>query len=338
LRTALHDTVGTPVDDIVLREDDEIEVFGVGDFRAERYVAISGAVRSAGRFRYREGMTLRDLTLLAGGLTQEAHLGEAEIARLPKVRNDMQTAETIRVPLDSSFILERLVDGISLRSAESDVVLQPYDNVLILREPNYFLPRTVVVSGEVRFPGRYTLKSRSDRLTDLIDRAGGPTREAYPEGVVFYRVQDRIGRIGIDLPGVLKNSRHRDNLMLQDGDSVHVPQYRAVVNVTGNVNAPLAVAFSQGKSIDYYIAAAGGATRQGDPGRSYVMQPNGKVESSRKVPLFRDLKPEPGGGSTVFVPQKDPSDRINYLGLISSIASAIGAIVTTVLVIRGLNP
>jgi polysaccharide biosynthesis/export protein len=332
LRTSLRDTTGTPVDDIALQEDDEVHLFGVRDFRAERYVAIAGAVRSAGRFRYREGMTLRDLTLLAGGLTEDAHLEQAEIARLPEEKSEMQTAVTMRVPLDSSYIMELSMNGI--RPTAPDVKLEPYDNVLIMSEPTFIVPRTVTLTGEVRFPGRYTLKSRTERLTEVIDRAGGLTNEAYPEGVVFYRRSDKIGRIGIDLPRALKSRSHRDNLILQDADSVHVPIYKAVVNVTGAVHAPLAVAYTPGKSVDYYIAAAGGATRAGDAGRSYVMQPNGKVESSHKLPLLPDLKPEPRGGSTVFVPPRDPGDTINYLSFISTLASTIAAAVTTYVLVR----
>jgi hypothetical protein len=64
------------------------------------------------------------------------------------------------------------------------------------------------------------------------------------------------------------------------------------------------------------------------------MQPNGKVESSHKLPLLPDLKPEPRGGSTVFVPPRDPGDTINYLSFISTLASTIAAAVTTYVLVR----
>ena len=82
LRSSFRDSTGTVTDDIVLDEEDEIRVFSRSTFRAERYVAIVGAVRKPGRVPYREGMTVRDAVLLADGLTPDAWLGEAEIARL----------------------------------------------------------------------------------------------------------------------------------------------------------------------------------------------------------------------------------------------------------------
>ncbi|MEP7383617.1 MAG: SLBB domain-containing protein, partial [Gemmatimonadota bacterium] len=74
LRAILRDTSGAVFDDIPLREDDAIQVFSISEFRPERHVAISGAVRRGGQYPYREGMTLRDLVLLAGGLEQSAYL------------------------------------------------------------------------------------------------------------------------------------------------------------------------------------------------------------------------------------------------------------------------
>src|SRR5437762_1312013 len=111
LRASLRDTTGAVVDDIPLNEDDEIRVFSVSEFRPTRYVAINGAVRKSGQYPYREGMTVRDMVLLAGGLDQSAYLNEAEIARLPDVRSDGVTAQTFRIPLDSSYLFERAPDG-----------------------------------------------------------------------------------------------------------------------------------------------------------------------------------------------------------------------------------
>nr|MDP9179023.1 SLBB domain-containing protein [Gemmatimonadota bacterium] len=104
LHATLADTTGRVIGDFPLREDDQIRVFSVSEFRPERYVAITGAVRNGGQVAYREGMTVRDLILQAGGLEQSADLREAEIARLPADRRGGQTATTSRVPLDSSYI------------------------------------------------------------------------------------------------------------------------------------------------------------------------------------------------------------------------------------------
>ena len=343
LRAALRDTTGVVINDLVLQEDDEIRVFSTSEFRPTRYVAINGAVRKSGQFPYREGMTVRDLVLLAGGLDQSAYLNEAEIARLPANRSGGVTASTFRVPLDSSYLFERGPDGKYLgppglpaaTGPSGELTVEPYDNVLILRQPNWELQRTAVIAGEVRYPGRYSLKTKTEKITDLIQRAGGLTPDAYANGVTFYRTQNGVGRIGIELPNVLKNARSLDNLPLQDGDSLYIPRYTAVVNVQGAVNSPVSVTYSPGKTIEFYIRAAGGPSRKADVGRSYVTQPNGKVEAKQAHFLLPDVVPKPLPGSTVFVPERDPADRqTDILANVGVLAQVFAGLATVILAVR----
>jgi len=343
LRAGLRDTTGAVLNDLPLQEDDEIRVFSTSEFRPTRYVAINGAVRKSGQFPYREGMTIRDLVLLAGGLDQSAYLNEAEVARLPQNRAGGVTATTFRVPLDSSYIFERAADGKYLgppglpapSGPNPDVVVQPYDNVLILRQPNWELQRTAVIAGEVRYPGRYSLKTKSEKITDLITRAGGLTQDAYANGVTFYRTRNGVGRIGIELPDVLRNARSLDNLPLQDGDSLFIPRYNAVVNVQGAVNSPVSVTYSPGKTLEYYIRAAGGPSRKADVRRAYVTQPNGKVEARESHFLLPDGIPKPKAGSTVFVPERDPGDKpLDFLTSAGSIAQILATAVTLIIALR----
>jgi polysaccharide biosynthesis/export protein len=343
LRATLRDTTGAVINDLPLQEDDDIRVFSVSEFRPTRYVAINGAVRKSGQFPYREGMTVRDLVLLAGGLDQSAYLNEAEIARLPENRAGGVTARTFRVPLDSSYLFEREPNGKYLgppglpapSGPHPEVPVQPYDNVLILRQPNWELNRTAVIAGEVKYPGRYTLTTKSEKITDLIRRAGGLTPDAYANGVTFYRTRNGIGRIGIELPEVLKNARSLDNLPLQDGDSLYIPRYNAVVNVQGAVNSPVSVTWSPGKTIEYYVRAAGGPTRKADISRAYVTQPNGKVEARQAHFLLPDGIPKPNAGSTVFVPDRDANDRPTDLATsFGTIAQIMATLATVIIAVR----
>jgi len=340
LRATLRDTTGAVINDPVLQEDDEVRVFSTSEFRPTRYVAINGAVHKSGQFPYREGMTVRDLVLLAGGLDQSAFLNEAEIARLPANREGGVTASTFRVPLDSSYLFERTPDGKYLgppglpaaSGPNAEVTVQPYDNVLILRQPNWELQRAASISGEVKYPGRYSLKTKTEKITDLIERAGGLTPDAYANGVIFYRTKQGVGRIGIELPDVLKNPRSLDNLPLQDGDSLYIPRYNAVINVQGAVNSPVSVTYSPGKSIEYYIRAAGGPSIKADVKRSYVTQPNGKVEARESRFLLPDGLPKPLPGSTVYVPQRDPSEqKTDWIAGIGTIASVLTGLATVIL-------
>lgn len=368
LRARLRDTSGTVVDDLALREDDLIQVFSIAAFRPVRYVALAGHVNKPGRFSFREGMTLRDLVLLGGGVKEGASLKDAEIARMPVDRSAGQTATTLRVPLDSTYLFERRAGRAyygppgqpASGSGAPDAVLEPYDNVLILRQENFEYQRTVTIRGEVKFPGSYALRSKGEHLRDVIMRAGGLTEEAQVNGIDFVRngpglyllatgtadtiasvlVRDSLtrrratnGRIGIDLAAVLKDERTRDNIILEDGDEITIPRYNPVIRVQGAVNAPANVTFVPGRDIYYYIQAAGGGSRVADMGRSYVTQPNGKLESVRSRAFNSDVVPVPEAGAVVTVPDRDPNDRKDYLAIAGAVASILSTTVAIIIAI-----
>ncbi|MEN9790482.1 MAG: hypothetical protein RLZZ63_140 [Gemmatimonadota bacterium] len=185
LRATLRDTTGAVVNDLALADDDVITVYSLTTFRPRRFVAIGGSVVRGGRYPFHEGMTLRDLVLAAGGMREGAWLREAEIARMPATFERGVTAQTLRVPLDSTYLAQT-----SVRPSADEVRLQAYDNVLIMQQPEFALPRTVVITGEVRYPGRYALRTKRERVSDLIQRAGGLTPEAAVAGAYFARASE----------------------------------------------------------------------------------------------------------------------------------------------------
>ncbi len=67
-------------------------------------------------------------------------------------------------------------------------VLQPYDEVYVRRSPGYQAQQNVVVEGEILFGGSYAMTSREERLSDLINKAGGTTNYAYLRGAKLTRV------------------------------------------------------------------------------------------------------------------------------------------------------
>ena len=343
LRSAFTDSLGHVAPDLALREDDEVTVFSRTTFRPERYVIVSGAVRSPGRLRFREGMTVRDAILLADGLREEAYLKEAEIARVPEDRSAGAVSTTIRVPLDSTYLFARGQPGEypgmpgvpAPASGSPEVPLQPYDNLLILRQPEWELPRTVKITGQVKYPGPYALRTKTDRLFDIIQRAGGLTKEAYADGITFVRKADSTGRVGVDLKQVLKNPRSRDNLILAAGDSIDIPEFDPIVMVTGSVNAPGAVAYQPGANLDYYVRAAGGYAFAGDKSRAWVQQPNGEKESVVRRFLLPDTSPEPRPGAEIKVPARSPGQGSTPItSIIGAAAQVLASIVTIIVVAR----
>ncbi|OLE67882.1 MAG: hypothetical protein AUG74_10415, partial [Bacteroidetes bacterium 13_1_20CM_4_60_6] len=302
---------GMVIPSVALDNGDSVVVDAIGPLESMLYVAISGMVNKPGHYPWQEGMTLRDLMRLARGPKIGAYLKDVEIARLPADRSQGQLADTLRAPVDSTYLFERDREGHYVGpagpafrgSGAAEVPLQPFDEVLVLKQPDFELQRTVQVRGEVRFPGTYALRSKDEHLMDLIDRAGGLTPQAYANGIRFFRTQADAGRVGLDLPHVLKNRHHKDNILLANGDSLFIPSYVPTVRVEGAVNSPGSVTYVQGAGLDYYLSAAGGVSFKGDNGRVYVQQPNGNVRAVHKRPLFFGTsKPTPEPGATVTVP------------------------------------
>lgn len=341
LRAAFTDTLGALTNDPPLQEDDSVRVYSTTDFRPERYVAINGAVKRDGRYAWREGFTLRDLVHEAGGLEDGAYLVHAEVARLPATRQAGILAHTLVVPLDSTYLLERGLDGKYLGppgvpapiEQAQDFLLAPYDNVLILRQPEWMLERRVTILGEVRFPGTYALLSKGERISSLITRSGGVLQTGYPEAAVLMRAARGVGRIGFDLRRALADSSSRDNFVLEPGDTLRVPRFIPTVQVRGAVNSPIALAYIPGKRLTYYVDAAGGDTYLADMARAYVRQPNGIVEPYKRRFLWPDSNPTAQAGAEVVVPARDPDDRKDWTAIAGSVAQITASLVAIIVVV-----
>ena len=103
--------------------------------------------------------------------------------------------------------------------------------------------------------------------------------------------------------------------------------------VQGAVNAPTSVLFEPGANLDYYIGNAGGFTRLADEGRVSVRYANGSAEVKRGGFLFFGSSPKPGPGSTVFVPERDPSDRFDVAAFVTGLVSVLASLTTVIVVL-----
>jgi protein involved in polysaccharide export with SLBB domain len=328
--------------DVELDEFDEIVIYSISEFRDKRYVMIYGAVNGPGVYEFRDDMTVRDLVLMAGGLTGDAYVLEAEVARLienPDRPGDL--TEVVQVPLDSSYVVTSPGDdsGDGANRAP-DFHLQSYDNVFIRSRPGWELQRTVAISGEVRFPGRYSLLRKDETLTELIERAGGLTENASPAGVRFFRIEHVVGypvphlaRLNVDLVDILAYPSERNRVVLMDGDSVEIPEFIRTVQIDGAVLYPTSVLFEPGRGLDYYVTGAGGYARDADSGKTRVEYSNGAVETVHGWFIFKS-KPEPGPGSRIFVPAKSP---VTEAQLDFRLLVALFTAVTTVIIVLARN-
>jgi protein involved in polysaccharide export with SLBB domain len=326
---------------IALVDGDQVVVDAVPPLDESLYVWISGLVHKPGQYPWSEGMTLRELMLLARGPRVGADLREAEIARLPADQREGVLSRAVRVPLDSSYLLERDPQGRYIGSAglpfppagsAPEVLLEPYDAVTIFEQPEFEFQRPVMISGEVMYPGVYALERKTERLSDLVRRAGGLTRTAYVDGARFYRDRDGAGRVNARLDLALANPGGPDDVVLQPRDSLHIPEYIPTVRVTGAVINPTSVLYQQGAGIDYYIENAGGYARNADKGRVSVQFANGSAEVKRKV-LFLARSPTPGPGSVVAVAKVPEGEGVNVNQLLGTIAQLLTSAVAVIAIV-----
>ena len=270
-----------------------------------------------------------------------ASLNEAEVARLPTDRAGGQLATTERVPMDSTYLFERDSLGRYVgppgvpfpAKGTPEVPLKPYDNVLILRQPEFDFQRTVSVTGQVRFPGTYSLRTKTDRLADVIARSGGLTRQAYADGIRFVRAVDNVGRINVDLTRALSDTTSSANIILQPGDAIEVPEYQPAVKVSGAVNSPGSVLWKTGANLEYYLERAGGFSYRAEKSKVSVRYANGEVRTRRRS-IFGASDPKPGPGSEVFVPARDSTERTNYVALVGAVAQILASTVAIIVVLR----
>ena len=168
---------------LLLKEYDIIKVLSVDDFEDNFSVSALGAVRKSGIYDFGIGMTLKDLLLQAGGLSRYAEGSKIEISRAM----DFDIKNNKLEPIRSTVKNIKIDDNLLLSSAAENFVLQPYDQVFVRENPDFIKPANISISGEIKYPGQYSLMSKNEKISSVIDRAGGLNQSAYIDGVKMYR-------------------------------------------------------------------------------------------------------------------------------------------------------
>lgn len=166
------------IDDIPLMREDLVRISSIYDLKEEYYVSISGEVLEGGVYPFFNTMTVQDLIIIGGGLTEGASGSMVEISRRNKDANLNTTAEIITIQIDKSL---------SIDTEDRSLQLQPFDQVYIRKSPGYTVQQQVTVEGEIGAPGVYSISRKDERVSDIIKRAQGITQYAYPEGAILIR-------------------------------------------------------------------------------------------------------------------------------------------------------
>lgn len=349
--------------DIPLVKDDVVRISSIFDLRENFTISIKGPVKNPDQFSFVYGMTLEDLIFKAGGFSQSADPYRIEVARRIRDLEGPQTSPKI-----AEIFTFRVNEDLTLRPEDARFELQPFDQVYVRTLPNYEVQQEISVVGEVRYPGKYTLSTKNDRISDLIERAGGLSSEAYTKGATLFRKREfteqqsqqnlanvegltqqeqqqqlrqrggeqRSAQVGIDLERVLSDPGSRFDLFLEEGDSLFIPKQLQTVSVKGGVFYPTTIRHQENSSFRDYITAAGGFTDLAKKNRAYVIYPNGDVDRVKRFLFFRNF-PSVEPGATIVIPEKQEPRRLSpqeRVALYSSITSTIVLIVTTIVQIR----
>ena len=144
--------------------------------RPAEQVVISGRVKAAGTYPLEPNMRISGLIRAGGNLDEAAYVLGAELTRYAVV--DGEVRKTDRIEVDLSAALRG--------DPDADILLEPYDYLNIKEIPEWSEQEEVEVTGEVRFPGKYPIQ-RGETLGSVLQRAGGLTDLAFPEGAIFLR-------------------------------------------------------------------------------------------------------------------------------------------------------
>lgn len=343
---------------ILLAPDDSVLIFDKNTLVPDRTVRIYGEVNApkngmnykgqSNTFEFRDGLTIGDLILMAGGPSDAAMLSKVEIARRIE-KSAAEGTDTIAVVLHYNLLSN---------PADADVALEPYDMVFVRKNPAFKRQQAVTVSGEVKYPGTYVVEQSTVRLSDVIGRAQGFTHDAYVKGAKLTRTLTKeefdrlkvameiakkqtkdssavdsleIGEsytIAIDMEKALANPGSVADVILREGDVISVPKYNSTVKISGAVLYPNTVSFDPKKSWQYYLSNAGGVTQEGMKRKIYMVHMNGSVATKGDA----GFKVQPG--TEIVVPAKNRENSGQNLAAIMGIATStasLAAMVTTII-------
>jgi protein involved in polysaccharide export with SLBB domain len=279
--------------DFLLTPEDHIEIHSKDTLFPPDSVSIHGAIYNKGTYLLKKNMTLKDLIFAAGGFRKDALIEQAEISRIdPLETNRTELAQIIYVNIDPDYTTNNHYE-------DEVFFLQPYDNIFIRQNSDWELQRNVFISGEIRFPGKYTLQNKTERITDLIQRAGGLKPTAYLEGATLIRNKNEIGQIGIDFNKIFADPDLEENIYLQADDQITIPERLYTVTIEGGVNVPGSVYYEEGESLDYYINASGGYAELGDDDNVLIRLANGKPVQQSRFLFWKSLSEDINPGSTI---------------------------------------
>jgi polysaccharide biosynthesis/export protein len=305
---------GDPAANMALEDNDVVRIYSFEQFAVTRQVTIDGLVNNPGAYDMAENLTLEDLIVLAGGLRPQAYRVEAIIARMEADVSVEETADR-----QYAMSVAPVDHGFASLPQERKTLLRAFDQITIRNLPGWEPLEVVRIYGEVVYPGNYSLEGKEERISSLIEKAGGFKNEALPEGASVTRSQSVVRlqsgetadsyEITLDLRQALRNPGGRDDLILKNGDRIFIPTNPGIVEVRGAVEQPLILQHKKDWKLDDYVALCGGYLEIADKANTVVYYPNNAVEKVGRGRFFRST-PKITPGSVIEIPFEGQTTRI----------------------------
>jgi protein involved in polysaccharide export with SLBB domain len=343
------------VNDMKLQREDQVIIQDIFSMRQKRSIQILGEVQRPGEYDFLDNMTLKDLIFQAGGLNEVASESFVELARRHNYQEASQTTDQM-VKL-FQFNIDR---QLKLDSKDEAFLLEPFDYIYIRRSPSYFEQRTVIISGEVKYPGPYSISSKSERISDLINRAGGLLPDAFIKGARMKRANPLAGQylqsmqnspsdslltkakqqiyseqLELKLESILQHPGSNYDYLLKAGDEIHIPELAQEVRISGEILNPIGLAYEQGKGLKYYIDRSGGFSNRSHKSKTFVIYSDGTTGVTHNF-IWRNY-PNLEPGCQIVVPKKPEKQRVDSTGKWLGIASTMGTIAIAIATLLSLG-
>jgi len=290
---------------ISLADGDSVHVPIVHTF--DEYITLEGSIKSPGKYPYQKDLSLRKLLEVDGSITDFTYIDNLDLKNISIFRRKENSKEIIQIPVD-------------LTNIENDIILKRFDQISIPPNPQRKPLKSVKLTGEVKTQGLYNINNQKT-LKDIIDLAGGLTKDALKKGIEVYRDTSVIAWENM-------------NFFLEDGDSINVLKKTGTIQVLGEVHRPGYITYNKSYNVKKYLNLAGGINSYGDDRDVIVIQPNGKAVPMKKVRRKSILE-----GSKIIVHKKSllgsargPSGW-QIFGTISSQASNIATTILTMMLL-----
>ncbi|MFH1569583.1 MAG: SLBB domain-containing protein [Gemmatimonadota bacterium] len=291
-----------------------------------------GSVNEEGAQEFRPGDTVAHLVRLAGGISGSAPLEAAELWRFSEHSDTSVVVPLIAAGFSASGKWTTVEDI-------GSIPLQPKDMLFIRTRSDWQMTPTVHAHGELRYRGRYRIVQGKTRLTDFIEQAGGFTANANlvearvlrtkyraiqdpelarlqavvqaggladlnPEERAYLRSKGREerGRLAVDFERLFAAGDQTQNILIEGGDVIYIPEKRATVSLSGQFQKPGLVTYQPGRRAGWYLDQAGGYAYNADKGGARLI----RARTSQRERLNRNQLVE--AGDEIWIPEKEYRD------------------------------